>query len=200
MNQREFFEMIERDKINSHNYYTDHTASFSDYIANPDGKFAIAITKKQYALNAHPSHSHDSLAIELIKAIRPDLEIDSWGNAINQNEDFRGHNVIAYGYPHFLLINLPELELLSINQYEEIKRMLLDVREYNENIDKIGHGQKYELLISDSELIKISGTKMPTTSDEIDSIIKQLEGFITDDYVETNEVIIGKSFSLSKTI
>ncbi len=200
MNSKEYFKMLERATINSHNYFTDHSVPFSDYVADPKGKFAIAITKKQYAINAHPSKSHDNLCVELIKTIRPDLEIDSWGNANNSNDDFRRRNVIAYGYPHFLLINLPSLELLSVSQFEEVKKMLLDVKTYNENVDKEGYGDKYDLLISDSDLIKLSGTKMPHTSEEIDSIIKQLENFITDDYVDTNEVIVGKPLSEKKTL
>ena len=200
MNSKEYFEMLERDAINSRNYFTDHSVPFSDYVADPKGKFAIAITKKQYAINAHPSKSHDNLCVELIKTIRPDLETDSWGNSLNSDEDFRGQNVIAYGYPHYLLINLPELKLLSYDQYEEVKKILLDVRDYNENIDREGHGQKYELLVADSDLIKLSGTKWPKNSEEIDSIISQLEKYITDDISETNEVIIGKAFSKSKTL
>ena len=200
MNSKEYFEMLERDEINSRNYFTDHSVPFSDYVADPKGKFAIAITKKQYAINAHPSKSHDNLCVELIKTIRPDLETDSWGNSLNTDEDFRGQNVIAYGYPHYLLINLPELKLLSHDQYEEVKKILLDVRDYNENIDREGHGQKYELLVADSDLIKLSGTKWPKNSEEINSIISQLEKYITDDISETNEVIIGKAFSKSKTL
>ena len=200
MNRKEYFEMLEKAELAAHSYFSDYSAPFSDYMDNPDGKFAIAITKKQYAFNAHPLKSHDSLGIELIKAIRPDLETDSWGNSLNSDEDFRGQNVIAYGYPHYLLINLPELKLLSRGQYEEVKKILLDVRDYNENIDREGHGQKYELLVADSDLIKLSGTKWPKNSEEIDSIISQLEKYITDDISETNEVIIGRELSKKKTL
>lgn len=184
----------------SREYFGDKTAPFSDYLADPKGKFAIAITKKQYVFNADPYRSHDSLGIELIKTIRPDLETDSWGNAYNPKQDFRNRNVIMYGYPHYLLINLPSLELLSIDQYEEIKKMCLEIRDYNEKVRETHNGEEWELLIGDSNLIHIEGTKYPHTSEAIDSIVSQLEKYITDDLTDSNEVIIGRELSKNKSL
>lgn len=183
----------------SRTYFSDKTTPFSEYMANPKGKFAIAVTKKQYAFNADPYKSHDSLGIELIKTIRPDIETDSWGNAIDDKKDFRDHNVIMYGYPHYILINLPSAELLSLNQYEEIKKICLDVKEYNKKVRETHTGEECEFLIADSKLIPLEGTKYPKKDEDIDSIISQLEKYITDELVDSNEVIIGKSFK-SKTL
>ena len=87
----------------------DYSKTFSEYMKKPYGKFAIVITKNQYAAE-FDGPVHEWMVCDLIKKTRPDIETDSWGNAINKEESYENGNIIVLGYPGYLSIELPRKE------------------------------------------------------------------------------------------
>lgn len=161
------------------------TSPFSDYIDNPDGKYVVTITKSQYVFYADFGNDHALMAAELTRRIRPDLKIDGWGNAYNREEDFRLHNIFIFGYPNYSLVSIPEKEMLSIEQFKELEKILLNIKEHNES-KKNG---VWELFI-DAPLN--TNIESGNYENKIDELLGKLENYITDDYEKQNEVIIGK--------
>lgn len=184
MNNKEYFEWLAQSKKDK-KYFSDMTSPFNDYIDNPDGKYVVTITKSQYVFYADFGNDHALMAAELIRRIRPDLKIDGWGNAYNREEDFRLHNIFIFGYPNYSLVSIPEKEMLSIEQFKELKKILLNIKEHNES-KKNG---VWELFI-DAPLN--TNIESGNYENKIDELLDKLENYITDDYEKPNEVIIGK--------
>lgn len=184
MNNKEYFEWLAQSKKDK-KYFSDMTSPFSDYIDNPDGKYVVTITKSQYVFYADYGNDHALMAAELIRRIRPDIKIDGWGNAYNREEDFRYHNIIIFGYPNYSLVSIPEKEMLSIEQFKELEKILLNIKEHNES-KKNG---VWELFI-DAPLN--TNIESGNYENKIDELLGKLENYITDDYEKPNEVIIGK--------
>lgn len=184
MNNKEYFEWLAQSKKDK-KYFSDMTSPFSDYIDNPDGKYVVTITKSQYVFYADYGNDHALMAAELIRRIRPDIKIDGWGNAYNHEEDFRYHNILIFGYPNYSLVSIPEKEMLSIEQFKELEKILLNIKEHNES-KKNG---VWELFI-DAPLN--TNIESGNYENKIDELLGKLENYITDDYEKPNEVIIGK--------
>lgn len=184
MNNKEYFEWLDQSK-KAKKYFSDMTSPFSDYIDNPDGKYVVTITKSQYVFYADFGNDHALMAAELIRRIRPDMKIDGWGNAYNREEDFRYHNILIFGYPNYSLVSIPEKEMLSIEQFKELEKILLNIKEHNES-KKNG---VWELFI-DAPLN--TNIESGNYENKIDELLDKLENYITDDYEKPNEVIIGK--------
>lgn len=184
MNNKEYFEWLAQSKKDK-KYFSDMTSPFSDYIDNPDGKYVVTITKSQYVFYADFGNDHALMAAELIRRIRPDMKIDEWGNAYNREEDFRYHNILIFGYPNYSLVSIPEKEMLSIEQFKELEKILLNIKEHNES-KKNG---VWELFI-DAPLN--TNIESGNYENKIDELLDKLENYITDDYEKPNEVIIGK--------
>ena len=184
MNNKEYFEWLAQSKKDK-KYFSDMTYPFSDYIDNPDGKYVVTITKSQYVFYADYGNDHALMAAELTRRIRPDIKIDGWGNAYNREEDFRYHNILIFGYPNYSLVSIPEKEMLSIEQFKELEKILLNIKEHNES-KKNG---VWELFI-DAPLN--TNIESGNYENKIDELLGKLEKYITDDYEKPNEVIIGK--------
>lgn len=184
MNNKEYFEWLAQSKKDK-KYFSDMTSPFSDYIDNPDGKYVVTITKSQYVFYADFGNDHALMAAELTRRIRPDIKIDGWGNAYNHEEDFRYHNILIFGYPNYSLVSIPEKEMLSIEQFKELEKILLNIKEHNES-KKNG---VWELFI-DAPLN--TNIESGNYENKIDELLGKLENYITDDYEKPNEVIIGK--------
>lgn len=184
MNNKEYFEWLAQSKKDK-KYFSDMTSPFSDYIDNPDGKYVVTITKSQYVFYADFGNDHALMAAELTRRIRPDIKIDGWGNAYNREEDFRLHNIFIFGYPNYSLVSIPEKEMLSIEQFKELEKILLNIKEHNES-KKNG---VWELFI-DAPLN--TNIESGNYENKIDELLDKLENYITDDYEKPNEVIIGK--------
>lgn len=184
MNNKEYFEWLAQSKKDK-KYFSDMTSPFSDYIDNPDGKYVVTITKSQYVFYADYGNDHALMAAELTRRIRPDIKIDGWGNAYNHEEDFRYHNILIFGYPNYSLVSIPEKEMLSIEQFKELEKILLNIKEHNES-KKNG---VWELFI-DAPLN--TNIESGNYENKIDELLGKLENYITDDYEKPNEVIIGK--------
>lgn len=184
MNNKEYFEWLAQSKKDK-KYFSDMTSPFNDYIDNPDGKYVVTITKSQYVFYADFGNDHALMAAELTRRIRPDIKIDGWGNAYNHEEDFRLHNIFIFGYPNYSLVSIPEKEMLSIEQFKELEKILLNIKEHNES-KKNG---VWELFI-DAPLN--TNIESGNYENKIDELLGKLENYITDDYEKQNEVIIGK--------
>ena len=191
----EYYKKILEER-SEHSYYDDFNTPFSEYIKSPDGKLVITITKCQYVFDAEPSGDHALMAVDLIRKIRPDLKIDDWGNAYNRDEDFREHNIFLFGYRNFSLVSLPKSEMLSVEQYNKLEEILLNIKEYNERQSK-SYRSIWELFIDAPEN---SGIKSGNYETRIDELLEDLKNYITDDYVKPNEEIIGTSLSIGKEI
>ena len=182
-------EEYRKDYNNSKNYFSDPTASFSDYLNNPEGKYVIAITKSQYIFKADiVGEDHAVMAADIIRKIRPDLEIDGWGNSLNNQEDFREHNILIFGYPKYSYISLPEKEMLSPEQYKELEQILLNIKDYNEK-------KPYNRWGLDVDAPITSNIESGNYETNIDNLLMSLEDYITEDYKITQEKFIGKPIS-----
>ena len=166
----------------------DRYDSFKDYLEAPEGKFVIAITKYQSVFCAEPVGDHAIMAADIIKEIRPDLEIDGWGNTIGSDDCYREHNIFIFGYPHYSLVCLPSREKISPEQYKELEEILQNKKEYN---DKNPYN-RWKLDVGASEETNIKSDNYET---KIDELLMLLESYITDDYKALQETIIGKPIS-----
>lgn len=192
MTTDEYFKRLDQARKNK-SYFSNKASPFSDYLKSPEGKFVIAITKSQYVFYADTGGDHALMTVDIIKEIRPDLEIDGWGNSYNSDEDFREHNILIFGYKNFSLISLPKKEMLSIEQYEELKQILLNIKEYNEK----NPYSVWELFI---EAPKESNIESDYYETKIDELLTSLENYITEDYRTPSEIIVGKSISKGKKL
>ena len=166
---------------------SNYSLPFEDYLQNPSGKFAAVITKSQYAIETG-GLTHEGMVADLIKKTRPDLEIDSWGNALKPSEAYDISNVILLGYPYFLLVELPQRDYLSPEQFEQLKNILLMVKKYNDDNHKRGNGRDYELMIYDTDFITLEPGDY---QNDIDGLIAQLENYVRTDVIRNKEEIIG---------
>lgn len=192
MTKEEYYEWLDQTK-KSKSYFSDFSAPFSDYLEDPEGKFVIALTKSQYIFYAGIGGDHAFMAVDIIKAIRPDLDIDEWGNSFNKEEDFRSHNILIFGYSHYSLISLPDREKLSLEQYKELEQIILYIKEYNEKNPR----NKWELFVDAPEKINIKSGNYET---KIDELLMLLENYITEDYKVPEEIIIGKPISKKEDV
>ena len=115
----------------------NYSLPFENYIenANKYGKFAMVITKSQYAIEVNKL-THEEMAADLIKKTRPDIKIDVWGNALNPEESYDNGNILILGYPNYVLIELPKEEMLSNEQFKCLKNILLDIKKSIDNLVK----------------------------------------------------------------
>lgn len=180
--------------MNNNNY----SLPFSDYMKNARGKFAIVITKSQYAIVVD-GFTHEGMVADLIKKTRPDIEIDVWGNALNPSESYLNGNVAIVGYPEFVQLELPNSEYLSFEQFECIKNILLDIKKYNDNNHERGYGRDYELMVFSNEYYnQLANIETDYYQNKIDELIRQLEKCVSNEVKIPNEVIIGTKFKVNE--
>ena len=177
----------------NNNYDNTYSLPFSEYIKNAKeyNKFAIAITKCQYAMEVNRL-THDEMVSDLIKKIRPDIKTDSWGNALNPDESFNNSNIVIVGYPNYVLVELPKNELLSNEQFDCLKNILYEVKKYNEGNKERGYGINYELNVYGVGNIAI---EFADYQNNVSELIDKLKCYVTDDIVLPDEEIIGVSLS-----
>ena len=84
--------------------YNEYATPFSEYLKNGREKFSCVITKSQYTIEIGKIYTHEGMVKDLIQKTRPDIEIDNWGNALNENESYINSNIIIVGYPGYTLI------------------------------------------------------------------------------------------------
>ena len=191
------FEMKSEHIFSEPSYINDPTAPFSEFVDNPQGnKFVIAITKSQYVFTAGPGGDHVYMAADLIRTIRPDLETADTRDVFDLDEKFGEHNILVFGFPNFMLLSLPEREMLSFEQYEIIEEMLLNLREDNEK-KKNTSREPWELIIEAPDYLGIDGGHFET---RIDEVLERLRSHIIDDYEKPDEIIIGRPLSKGKRI
>ena len=172
----------------------EYNVPFNKFICSPNYKSTVAVTKSQSASIVSEGRTHDEMRVTLIKNIRPDIKIDSWGNAINPNESFYNGNLFVLSEPSGTLVELSKQELLSAEQFECLKEILLLIKDYNETIKNRGYGRIYTLTVLNlNDNIDI---KSGDYEQNIDELITLLGNNITDDYELANEVIIGREFEL----
>lgn len=172
----------------------EYNVPFNKFICSTNYKSVIAITKRQCATLVAQGITHDEMRTTLIKKIRPDIKIDCWGNAINPSQSFNNGNLFVLSEPSGTLVELSKQELLSAEQFECLKEILLLIKEYNETIKNRGYGSFYNLIVLNlNDNIDI---KSGDYEQNIDELITLLGNNITDDYELANEVIIGREFEL----
>ena len=176
--------------------WNNYAMPFSDYLADMHGKFAIAITKRQYAIIVD-YFPHEFIVVDLIKKTRPDIAIDSWGNALDPGESYNNGNLVLLGYPNYVLIRLPQAELLSHDQFECIKNILLEIKSLNEKSSIMHYGQLFEVHIDSSPLMDIESARYEK---RIDELIQKLSTYVQDNVRLSEEVIIGEAFHKEKQI
>ena len=196
MSNQEYLKMFYEMELNKHSYYNEFDTPFNEYMKYPDGKYVIAITKCQYVFNAKLDGDHAFMATDLIRAVRPDLEVDDWGNPYNGEENFSEHNVFLVGYNNYSLLSIPEKEMLSIEQYNKIEEILLDIKENNER--KIKNGRSiWELFIDAPKNMNLESGNY---ENRIDEALEALKNYVTENYEKPNEVIVGTPLSKNKKL
>lgn len=162
---------------------------FSEYIkyANAYNKFAMVITKSQYAIEVNHL-THEEMIADLMKKTRPDIETDNWGNALNPSECYNNGNVVVAGYPNYVLVELPREEMLSNEQFECLKNILLEIKKYNDNNKEKGYGINYVLNVYGVGNINI---EYADYQNKIDELLNQLSRYVSDNVDIPEEVIIG---------
>ena len=171
----------------------DYTLPFSNYIENmltKLNKFAIVITKSQYAIMTD-GLTHEGMVSKLIKKTRPDIKTDDWGNALNPAESYNNDNIIIMGYPYYMLIALPQEGLLSNEQFEELKNLLLEIKDFNEINKSKGYGRNFTIEVYGGTQIKVEYSEY---QNKIDELIKILTNYVQEEtIISKEEVIIGEA-------
>ena len=171
-----------------------YTTSFTDYLRKNSGKFVAIISPQQYAIEIEKDFSHEGMLADLIKRTRPDMKMDSWGNALDPNNDFKNDTITVLGYPGYVQIELPLKQLLSFGQYKYLHDILNAIREYNKQTDK-DFGQKYDVLAFGFGLIDIEAKYY---KDNISELINKIMPFVSDKPYQTHENIIGRELDNGK--
>lgn len=169
---------------------------FSDYIehANSYNKFAIVITKSQYAIEVN-GLTHEEMIADLIKKTRPDIKTDGWGNALNPDETYNNGNIVIAGYENYVLVELPRKEMLSNEQFECLKNIFYEVKKYNDSNKEKGYGINYQLDVYGVGNIDI---EYADYQDKIDELINKLGNYVSDDIIIPDKEIIGTSLNQNK--
>lgn len=169
----------------------NYNLPFSEYLENSynHGKFVGVITKSQYALQTGYV-IHEDMSYDLITKTRPDLEVDEWGNAINNDEAYINSNIMFWGYPGYFLLELPKVEMLSPKQFECLKGVLSDLVKYNNKIDEQGYGEKYKIDVYGTGNIKI---EYKDYAKNVNELITELENYVQEPTKIKEEVIIGRN-------
>ena len=169
----------------------NYSIPFNEYMKNPYKKFGAVITKNQYAIEIG-KEVHDWMIVDLINKIRPDVKTDRYGVALNENESFSNGNIILLGDSSFVTIELPHKELLSIDQFNYLASILLEIKKYNE-IAKSKEIPCCKLILIGTPIININNN---LNENNIDEIINELKKYIDLDIdIPNNEVILGISFN-----
>ena len=161
--------------------------SFKEYLNEHREKFVSVITKSQFAMLTG-FLTHDEMSRILINTTRPDIKTDGWGNALDDNQRYTNGNIIMCGYPGYVQVELPHVEMLSKEQYECLKEKIEDVRRYNQKIDEQGYGDKYELMVYGVGNIHIDWKDY---KDEVDSLLEELSKYVKEPDNIPKEVIVG---------
>lgn len=186
-------ELKNNDIVRNKDYEGDFSLPFNEYINRSTNynKFVAVITKNQYAIEVN-GFTHEAMTSDLIKRTRPDIKVDVWGNALNPDEAYSNGNIIIAGYPYYILIELPKKTLLSVQQFECLKDVLLDVQAFNKVNKERGYGRDFKLECIGSELIKIDTDN--SYESRIDELIGYLSNFVIENVEHSDEVIIGTKF------
>lgn len=165
----------------------NYAKPFSEYLEERSRKCVCFITKSQYIIKTSYYTIHEEMISDLIKQIRPDIQVDFFGNPINGSEPFNNSNIIITGYPGYLSVMLPQTELFSTEQFDSLKQVLLDVKKYNSNRSI----RPYELYVSGNGSIKV---KWKDYENDIDELIENLSKYISNNVKISKEIILGESF------
>lgn len=171
----------------------NYSLTFNEYMENPRkyGKYAIVITKSQYAIEVN-EYTHEGMVADLKRKTRPDIKIDCWGNSLDKSKDYMDGNIVIVGYPNYMLVELPKKEYLSDEQFECFKNILYAIKEYNK-ITKQEYGESsFDLIVYGTGNIKI---KYDNYKDRIDELIDLLSGYVSSDVNVPEEEIIGAPIS-----
>ena len=177
--------------INQVNEYALH---FSDYLKQNRGKFVGIISPNQYAMEVDKNLAHEGMVSDLIKKTRPNLQMDTWGNALDPDNDYRNDTIVVLGYPGYMQIELPLKQMLNSNQYKYLYDILKAVKKFNseqmENADN-----KYEVLAFGFGVVEVEAKYY---KDDLDDLINKLIPFVSDNNnCVIDEVIIGEEFNNS---
>ena len=173
----------------------NNSRTFKDYLEKDNReKYAIVITKSQYAIKQR-FIAHEDMVKYLINKTRPDIETDEWGNSINGSEVYNDSNIVMVGYRNYALIEIPRREMLSPEQFNCLKEILLEIKKYNEKIDKQGYGEKFELNVYGNYDLKLD---YDNYQDKVDELIEKLSVFVKEPSFISPEVIIGKPLISNK--
>lgn len=167
------------------NIENDYSMPFSKCLNQKRSKYLIVITKLQYA-TFFGGTIHEYMYTDLVRKIRPDIEIDEWGNPANPSEGFNNEYIVINGYPDALFVELPKEDMLSPEQFEKLKGILLELKEY---IKAAKSNANYELYVNDGSKIKL--VEYCYTGNDIDALIEKISTYVQEPSMVHEEVIIG---------
>lgn len=178
----------------------NYSLPFSEYLKKPTRKFAIGITKSQYVIEYGEHTVHRGMIYDIVQRTRPDL------SSLNYNIALDGYfdtNVILCGFSGtshstgFLQISLPERDLLSVEQFECLRDILLAIKEYNEHCFERDGVQGYQCEIVAGAAQMGIVVELCNTFD-IDLVISELAKCVGDKKRAQEETIIGIPLEKSK--
>ena len=111
----------------------NYALPFSEYLKKPSRKFAVGITKSQYVIEYGDHTTHQGMIYDIVKRVRPDLSSLKYSIALDGYFD---SSVVLCGFSGtshstgFVQISLPERDLLSVEQFECLRRILLAIKEF----------------------------------------------------------------------
>lgn len=169
---------------------------FAELIKNNEGRYAILVTKSQYALitdEAIKYATHLDLYTALAKKIRPDLTFDEWGKVLNSDERIADDAIVIFGYPHYFQFQMTERSKMSPEQFNCIKDMLFAIKDENAKIDEKGYGIKHQVKVLSSQAYKI--VDKVDYGNDIDGLLEQLSKYVAEPEKIPTERIIGKQIT-----
>ncbi len=171
----------------------DYSLPFSEYLKKPSRKFAVGITRNQYVIEYGEHTIHQGMIYDIVQKTRPDLGSLKYSIAL---DEFFDTNVILCGFSGtrhstgFMQISLPERDLLSVEQFECLRSILLAIKEYNEHcLERDGvQGYQCEIVAGAAQMGIV--VELNSTFD-IDRVISELAKCVRDRKQPQEETIIG---------
>lgn len=178
----------------------NYALPFSEYLKNPSRKFAIGITKNQYVIEYGEHTIHQGMIYDIVQKTRPDLSPLKYSIAL---DDYFDSNVILCGFSGtsrstgFMQISLPERDLLSVEQFECLRSILLAIKEYNLHCFERDGVQGYQCEIVAGAAQMGIVVELDSTFD-IDRVISELAKCVGDKKQAREETIVGIPLEKSK--
>lgn len=171
----------------------DYATNLCEFLNGNYYRFVIVISKNQYAMGIDTALTHEGMLVDLIKRIRPNMEIDGFGNAINKNDSYTNDSIVVMGEKGYMSIQLPNRDRISKEQFDCLTEILYYVKNYNYMAECSNNDIKYEIVAFGNDDISLEAKDY---SDNIEELLNNIEKYVVPPAYLPNEVIIGRKFDV----